>query len=52
MGLVGGHDDIMKLFGQKEAFRIAAIAAHKGDMRESFEETHPILKEVAPDPVA
>ena len=31
MGLIGGHDDIMKLFSQKEAFRIAAIAAHQGD---------------------
>jgi glutamate-1-semialdehyde 2,1-aminomutase len=31
MGLVGGCDDIMKLFSQKEDFRIAAIAAHQGD---------------------
>jgi glutamate-1-semialdehyde 2,1-aminomutase len=31
MGLVGGHNDIMKLFSQKEEFRIAAIAAHQGD---------------------
>lgn len=31
MGLVGGHNDIMKLFSQTEKFRIAAIAAHQGD---------------------
>lgn len=31
MGLVGGHNDIMKLFDGNEAFRIAAIAAHQGD---------------------
>jgi glutamate-1-semialdehyde 2,1-aminomutase len=31
MGLIGGRDDIMKLFSQKEQVRIAAIAAHTGD---------------------
>jgi len=31
MGLVGGHNDIMKLFDGREDFRIAAIAAHQGD---------------------
>jgi len=31
MGMIGGHDDIMKLFSQKEQVRIAAIAAHTGD---------------------
>jgi glutamate-1-semialdehyde 2,1-aminomutase len=31
MGMVGGHNEIMKLFSQKETFRIAAIAAHQGD---------------------
>ena len=31
MGMIGGRDDIMKLFSQKEQVRIAAIAAHTGD---------------------
>jgi glutamate-1-semialdehyde 2,1-aminomutase len=31
MGLIGGRDDVMKLFSQKEQIRIAAIAAHTGD---------------------
>ena len=31
MGMVGGHNDIMKLFDGREAYRIAAIAAHQGD---------------------
>ncbi len=31
MGMIGGRDDIMKLFSQKEKVRIAAIAAHTGD---------------------
>jgi len=31
MGLIGGRDDIMKLFNQKEEVRVAAIAAHTGD---------------------
>jgi len=31
MGLIGGRNDIMKLFSQKEQVRIAAIVAHQGD---------------------
>lgn len=31
MGLIGGRDDIMKLFSPKEQIRVAAIAAHTGD---------------------
>jgi glutamate-1-semialdehyde 2,1-aminomutase len=31
MGLIGGRNDIMKLFSQKENFRVAAIVAHQGD---------------------
>ena len=31
MGMIGGRDEIMKLFSQKEQVRIAAIAAHTGD---------------------
>ena len=31
MGLIGGREDIMKLFNQKEDVRVAAIAAHTGD---------------------
>lgn len=31
MGLIGGREDIMKLFSQKEEVRVAAIAAHTGD---------------------
>ncbi|MFP6582931.1 MAG: aminotransferase class III-fold pyridoxal phosphate-dependent enzyme [Candidatus Hydrogenedentota bacterium] len=31
MGMIGGREDIMKLFSQKEQVRIAAIAAHTGD---------------------
>ena len=31
MGMIGGHNDIMKLFSQKERFRVAAIVAHQGD---------------------
>ena len=31
MGLIGGREDIMNLFNQKEEVRVAAIAAHTGD---------------------
>jgi glutamate-1-semialdehyde 2,1-aminomutase len=31
MGLIGGREDIMALFNQKEEVRVAAIAAHTGD---------------------
>ena len=31
MGMIGGRDDIMKLFSQKEQVRVAAIVAHQGD---------------------
>jgi glutamate-1-semialdehyde 2,1-aminomutase len=31
MGMIGGRDEIMKLFSQKEQVRVAAIAAHTGD---------------------
>ena len=31
MGMIGGRDEIMKLFSQKEQVRIAAIVAHQGD---------------------
>lgn len=31
MGMVGGNNDIMKLFDGREEYRIAAIAAHQGD---------------------
>ena len=31
MGLIGGRNDIMKLFSQKEQKRVAAIVAHQGD---------------------
>ena len=31
MGLIGGRNDIMKLFSQKEEVRVAAIVAHQGD---------------------
>jgi len=31
MGMIGGRDEIMKMFSMKEEVKVAAIAAHQGD---------------------